>query len=54
MLGVIKRNFTNRSKETIMPLYKFCKTSFRVSCTNLEPALSEGHWVNWESSTSSN
>ena len=22
MLGVIKRNFTDRSKETIMPLYK--------------------------------
>jgi len=22
MLGVIKKNFTNRSKKTIMPLYK--------------------------------
>ena len=35
ILGMIKRNFTDRSKEVIIPLYKSCKTAFTVLLPNI-------------------
>ena len=45
MLGVIKRSFTDRSKETIIPLYKSCQTSLGILFSNMESTLQKGYKV---------
>jgi len=46
MLGMIKRNFIDRSKETIIIIQKSGQTSPEILLPDMESLLQEGHKVN--------
>jgi len=41
MLGMIKCNFVDRSKETIIPLYKFGQTSFGILLSGIKSSFQQ-------------